>query len=1386
MIANRHSTRRTAASLALLLALAVAFATTGCSAGIALAIIELTKSSGGGGKGSSTNQAPSVQVGSIERTDGMVQIPIRPFDSDNTTVNINVTYDIGGGPVGATISQTVLPADEFGTVETIVEWDAKTDFGGSTAYVGSIQLQITPDDGTDSGPAVFPATFAFGNDAPVVTSCVVDTDGGEVSGITAIRFIITDTSSDLCDVTKIEFSEDGTFTDTVIDIPLDTGVGEEFPTGSLTALTSTGVEHSVSWDTTLTANINSTASKIRITVIDDPGADTTAITSAAEESNDFAMANIDQNEPFASLQGIKRADAGGLRTGAISIDYILFDPEKDPVDIQVEYSTNEKATWSTCTEYPSYDSEGRYELQSDDEDGIVHRFVWDAAADLFTYFDTVHIRVIPAAVDGVGPPAETFIEISVGQDAFDATATHNLAGPCKGVATGDLGSDGLIDAVVSNGGAASSVTPLICDENGVLTPGADIAVPGSPQELVMARLDADSQLDVAVCTPLSNTVSVLLNSGGTLLPPVTYATGDLAPRNIVAGDFNDDTILDLVVANGGSDTISLLVGVGNGTFLAAVTFQVGSNPGGMQVVDYNDDGYPDVAVCNEGDDTVSLMECDGAGVFVEVQTIGVGTAPRDVVRGDFNLDGQPDLAVASSDTNVEILFHNGTDFSSPFALAIGAAAVSLVAGDFNEDFRTDLLAIREGVGDLAFLLTNPTGGPPTLVSYFGVTQPFSGATADFNRDGTLDLIVVADRTFGANVGILNSAREGATAPNTVVGVGTDPVGLVVADINRDGAVDVITSHANDDYIEVNVGGGNGRFEFSDAIDAQLGSPGAMAAADFDQDVFLDLVVLDSTGDDLRVLTGDGEGSFSRGDLFLTGPSDGTQEQPSAVVAADFDGDLLLDLIVANRNTNNVVFLKGVGDGTFEAADAGSTFATGNQPTDLAMGDFNKDGVMDIAVTCFGSDQVRILFNDGLAAFTEFPIFAATASGPVALVAAHLDADSHLDLAVVCDSLPAKVSVLRGLGNGQFSRDDIDGVNGPTDIVAADFNRDGYIDLAVCGTTIDVVGVLVATASGGFRPSVPLLVSSDPTTLATGDFDSDGVIDLAATSNGANVVSVLIGRRTRARWWRDLGNFNPGTGSGNVVGGAATKDTSNDHFGNPRQLFIGQRTFNGTGDDGADDYRDGAGVQTNDFQLLLRHKFGASLPTMEALTRPWKVSGDVRLHAEEDLTGTDTGKRIRPLNRFGTRNVPGDNLDLTRDGLDVQSSQFLSQRGIVVELPIRTSRTQAVIQAAVSSGKIHVYARYTDWRRADAVPEDPSNGDLGADLLLPRIPDGGGGYRGHYEEVYTFESIAWASPGNDLADDQAGRRFIVDYSNSGNPRVRVLTDRLGVFQAFYEP
>jgi hypothetical protein len=231
--------------------------------------------------------------------------------------------------------------------------------------------------------------------------------------------------------------------------------------------------------------------------------------------------------------------------------------------------------------------------------------------------------------------------------------------------------------------------------------------------------------------------------------------------------------------------------------------------------------------------------------------------------------------------------------------------------------------------------------------------------------------------------------------------------------------------------------------------------------------------------------------------------------PVSAAVGDFNGDGIPDLAVANEVGDNVSVLLGNGHGGFTG---GGNFPAGLNPSSVAVGDFDGDGTPDLAVADASDFKVTILLNNGQGGFNPGPGSPVPSGNTARSVAVgDFNGDGTPDLAVANET-DDTVSILLGDGHGGFrtapSSPVAVGVF-PFAVAVGDFNGDGTPDLAVVNAFSNTVSVLLGNGDGSLKPAVNYAVGSGPGSVAVGDF-GNGHLDLAVTNSGSNTVSVLLG------------------------------------------------------------------------------------------------------------------------------------------------------------------------------------------------------------------------------------------------------------------------------------
>jgi hypothetical protein len=339
-----------------------------------------------------------------------------------------------------------------------------------------------------------------------------------------------------------------------------------------------------------------------------------------------------------------------------------------------------------------------------------------------------------------------------------------------------------------------------------------------PAAVVSADFQGAGGADFAVANQGANSVSVFLNrndGSGTFQAPRSFPAGT-SPADIVAGDLNGDGLPDLVVTNSNASTVTILFNnpANPGAFGAPVTLSLAANsPRNVRLADMTGDGDLDIITANAGSNTVSVLLNHGDGTFAPAQTyLTGGSSAYALAVADFFGDGFPSVAVGHNGSNsVTILRDNGDGTLEPPTIeATPGQVTGLAAGDLRNGAQ-DLVAANSGTGTVSVLLNDGIGNF-TRTDYTLVGMPrnaFRVVLADVNGDGNLD--VVTDNSASAGnpgfIYILYGNGDGTfQTPVQVNSGGNRPSGVAVADVEgdvaSDGLRDIIVSNNSSNNVTV--------------------------------------------------------------------------------------------------------------------------------------------------------------------------------------------------------------------------------------------------------------------------------------------------------------------------------------------------------------------------------------------------------------------------------------------------------------------------------------------------------------------------------------------------------------------------------------------------------
>ena len=612
------------------------------------------------------------------------------------------------------------------------------------------------------------------------------------------------------------------------------------------------------------------------------------------------------------------------------------------------------------------------------------------------------------------------------------------------VGIGDLNGDGYPDIVA--GGYYSNTQGLYLTEpTETASASASVQVNGVGRHLAEASFPAEGKYESSVSSSIplwgllpATSTTLTVTSGGSAVTSVTPGTAVLLSAHVSVGttavtagrvNFCDAT------APHCTDIHILGSAELNSSGTASFKFVPGAGANRYQAR-FVEDGFglasaSNLASLNVGpapspvySDTVSITANGSPGDYsltAIVTGYGGPASPTGKISFLDTSFANTSLATAALGPGTA-----GTGWLISQTPAMGSNALSEVTGDFNGD----------GIPDLALLWSNnAVGGPFSITILFG------------KGDGTF--------TTGPTV-----QPAGLQAYPTMIG----------GDFNGDGKADLAVLSYNGNsisYITVLLGKGDGTF--ATPITGQVYSQpatggdvilGTLAAADFNGDGKLDLAVVGDyvSSGGVTILLGNGDGTFT-----AAGPNLDPSGDFALIATGDFNGDGIPDFVTPNYfefGGSPTIFL-GKGDGTFTFKKTSLTLDY--FPTSVVVGDFNGDGVLDLAFSDLNGVEIALGNGDGT--FNETPASPILVPSELySLQVGDFNHDGKLDLAGL-DNYNDRIVLLEGAGDGTFVVTATTPVVstsfvGPFQIAAADFNGDGVPDLAMLTKNVNTASILL--------------------------------------------------------------------------------------------------------------------------------------------------------------------------------------------------------------------------------------------------------------------------------------------------------------------------------------
>ena len=338
---------------------------------------------------------------------------------------------------------------------------------------------------------------------------------------------------------------------------------------------------------------------------------------------------------------------------------------------------------------------------------------------------------------------------------------------------------------------------------------------------------------------------------------------------------------------------------------------------------------------------------------------------------------------------------------------IADPATPLAASDFDGDGRTDFVSVGDGresrIDAISVLLATSDGGFTVTkydrpdehddVSYRDV------ALVDADSDGDEDVAVIDEvRRVVASVVVFENVGGGVLGSPQTVMRGVVASRLAVGDVDADGHDDLVLSSGDGLVL---LGDGAGGFSFDPETPLQRAFGGVVEIADVDGDGLDDLLVGTQavSGSAVievyrRLTTG-----WAPPVQYLT---DAAMHSPGALVVADVNGDLVLDVVAANVPApvsgfppGSVSVLLGLGDGTFGPPVITADIPRVEMRSELGTGDIDGDGLTDVVLAHAGG--VRVMFGDGVGGLVDLHVLNPSDGAATDVEVLDVDADGVDDV-----------------------------------------------------------------------------------------------------------------------------------------------------------------------------------------------------------------------------------------------------------------------------------------------------------------------------------------------------------------------------------------------------
>lgn len=730
----------------------------------------------------------------------------------------------------------------------------------------------------------------------------------------------------------------------------------------------------------------------------------------------------------------------------------------------------------------------------------------------------------------------------------------------RGVGVGDFNGDGLDDA---------AATDILLSQRTITATATGISVPGPGAQQVDASYpgDASHSASISTTTPLLpvpsvTTLAAAPSSASPGSPVSLSATVSPSPTTGTVSFYSGSALLSTVSVTGSvtsyvisnlplgtstltatysggplvgpstSNNVRVFVGAQTATSLSASTSTaVLGTPIVLTATATSVSGGTPIRagqVTFTYQETVNGVTFSGSFGSVSLSANGTAVLTTRPPAGTYvvtaALSGTATAGASTSTPQMLTIAGNGSYGSTTELVSSGSV------GDYTLTATVSGFGFGAPAGTLSFLNTT-NGNQPLATAVLDPTTVAQGlvplstapptasnvqfvATGDFNQDGMSDYATV---TSDGKVVVDLTQANGLFQSGGSYTISTSLNGIVAADVNGDGKLDLVAISASDSTISILLGNGDGSFQSPQGaliLTASAG-PTYLAVADLNGDGKLDLVETASSARNVSVFLGNGDGTFGVQQDYRVGRG------PNSVAIADFNADGNPDLAISNESYGNISILLGVGDGTFQAQTSIS-IPYGDSAGILAAGSLRGNGVADLIAPDLYDSSFFVYLGNNDGTFAAPVRYSVNGSSVGQAVLADVNHDGKLDLVATYNN---QLALFSGIGDGTFaSEQDFSTGNGLINVALADFNNDGLIDFITSDATDNTTTILLGQQSVTAIASA-VYATGTGTQLVNASFPGDSthaaslsntvplqpsVQSLSSTSLSASSVSITAG------------------------------------------------------------------------------------------------------------------------------------------------------------------------------------------------------------------------------------------------------------------------------------